>query len=86
MAEVVTVTVAVGVAVGGKTICVTKLQASKDKIKSPKRIRLIFIHHLINHEAHCNFYSAFAERASFAYSKSSESGLSSDMGTARFFT
>jgi hypothetical protein len=41
--EAVTVAVAVGVAVGGKTMRVTKLHASKDKTKRPNPIRLIFI-------------------------------------------
>jgi hypothetical protein len=36
----------VGVAVGGKTICVTKLHANRDRIKNPNTIRLIFIHYL----------------------------------------
>jgi hypothetical protein len=37
---------AVGVTVGGKTICVTKLHAKRDKIKSPKIIRFNFIRYL----------------------------------------
>jgi hypothetical protein len=37
---------AVGVAVGGKTICVTKLQARRDKTKHPKKIRFNFILYL----------------------------------------
>lgn len=35
--------VGLGVAVGGKTICVTKLHASKKNIKIPNAIRLTFI-------------------------------------------
>jgi len=35
-----------GVAVGGKTICVTKLHASVDTIKSPKKSRFIRIRYL----------------------------------------
>ncbi len=37
------VNVRVGVAVGGTIICVTKLHDNKDKTKSPKKIRFIFI-------------------------------------------
>ena len=42
----VAVSEAVGVAVGGKTICVTKLHANRDKTKNPKTIRFIFIYYL----------------------------------------
>jgi hypothetical protein len=37
------VIVNVGVAVGGSTICVTKLHASRDKIKIPNAIRFLII-------------------------------------------
>jgi len=43
----VAVCVAIGVAVGGKTACVTKLHARRDKIKHPKAIRFNFISSLI---------------------------------------
>jgi hypothetical protein len=42
-AVAVGVIVAVGVAVGGKTIWVTKLHAKRDKTNNPNTIRLIFI-------------------------------------------
>ena len=48
-AVTVCVMVGMGVAVGGKTICVTKLHASRERMDNPNASRLIFMQYLKNH-------------------------------------